>query len=231
MKVAICDDNEKVCEDLYAILESYRISKQINIEVDIFLSGKELISNISSGEYYDLIFLDIELNDVELGSAVGVHIRNIIKNHTSKIVYISAYTKYAMNLFESRPLDFIEKPVTKEKIEKIIDVYNTISNEDSDFIKINIDGSTHIIMCKDIMYFIKKLRKVYIVTIDSQYESYYNLDEASKYKGFLRIHKSYVINVNFIKIHTYRQITLTNGKEFSISQAYRNDVKEFIKKL
>ncbi|MBQ8940719.1 MAG: hypothetical protein IJ062_02705 [Firmicutes bacterium] len=45
------------------------------------------------------------------------------------------------------------------------------------------------------------------------------------------MHKSYVINVNFIKIHTYRQITLTNGKEFSISQAYRNDVKEFIKKL
>ncbi|MBR1442616.1 MAG: response regulator transcription factor [Firmicutes bacterium] len=231
MKVAICDDNKKFCEELFKMIEEYKKRNHISIETDIFLFGKDLIDNIESGEYYNLIFMDIELGNLEHGSDLGNYLRETIDNQTTCIAYISSYKKYAMELFKSRPLDFIEKPITKEKLERVFNAYFKISNSENAFIKVKIGFQTNIILCKDILYFERKYRKIYVVTRSEKYGCYMKFDEIKNLDGFIEIHKSFVVNVNYIKAYSYDTITLTDNTVLTISQSKRAYVKKYMEEI
>ncbi len=78
------------------------------------------------GTNYDLLFLDIELPQIN-GVAVGRYIRETIKNEIIQIAYISSKQKYAMELFEMHPINYLVKPLTYEKIAKVIDKFLLIN--------------------------------------------------------------------------------------------------------
>ncbi len=68
---------------------------------------------MAGGEYFGLIFLDIEMQYVN-GIEAGKIIREKMKDELTKIVYISGSDNYAMELFQVRPLDFLIKPISKD---------------------------------------------------------------------------------------------------------------------
>ena len=73
---------------------------------NFFLTGKELCRFIESEHSFDIIFLDIELGDIN-GVEVGKFIREKQKDQVVQIVYISAQTKYyCMELFDIRPMNY-----------------------------------------------------------------------------------------------------------------------------
>ena len=103
-RIAICDDEEIVCSQFEQVLEPYIWEKKIDL--DVFYSGEELIEVLAEGQHFDLIFLDIELCMMN-GVEVGKYIRNKLGNENVQIVYISAKRQYAMELFETRPMNFL----------------------------------------------------------------------------------------------------------------------------
>ncbi|MFV0343802.1 MAG: LytR/AlgR family response regulator transcription factor [Anaerocolumna sp.] len=119
LKVAICDDEMYVCSQLENIL--IELSKVLpkKIEVDVFFSGESLYQFLSDGAYFDMIFLDIELQMLN-GVETGKKIRDELHNEITQIVYISGKDSYAMELFEIRPLNFLIKPLQEEKIEEVV---------------------------------------------------------------------------------------------------------------
>ena len=48
-----------------------------------------------------------------------------------QIAYISAKTEYAMELFDYRPINFLQKPLDKEKVLKVIDKYMILREQDN----------------------------------------------------------------------------------------------------
>ncbi len=228
MVVAVCDDDIKFCKGIYELIIEYAKKEHKRIFVDVFQSGSDLLKNMKSGQYYDLVFLDIELKNDEYGNDIGNYIRNVENNQTTSIVYISSYTSYAVSLFSSRPLDFIEKPITQEKIDNVFNLYDKIKN--SDDIKFEIKNRTSVIyvLYRDILYFTRELRKLIVVTNNMRYECYANFNLLKETVGFIKINQSYIINVNYIKRYTYRSIELTNGDILSISQPYRNNIKKYL---
>ena len=231
MKIAICDDNELMCKEILNLVEKLKHKRQIAIEEDVFLSGKELIDNIKSGEYYNLIFLDVELGNSEYGSDVGNYLRDSLNNQTTCIVYITSHRKYAPELFKSRPIDFIEKPATEEKIEGAFNAYFKIVNEGNMFIKVKVGYTTNMVLCKDVLYFIRERRKIYVIAKDKKYECYTNFDEIKNMNGFIQIHKSHIINVSYIKAYDYNSVILTDGTVLKISQSHRNIVRDYLEGL
>lgn len=65
-----------------------------------------------------MIFLDIMM-PVKSGVEVGKIIRNDLKDNITQIVFISSENKYAMDLFEIRPMNFLIKPFDENDIEKL----------------------------------------------------------------------------------------------------------------
>ena len=114
-RIAVCDDDKIVSSHIEKVILNFGKCENIVVDVDVYHSGEGLINEIKKGEYYDLIFLDIEFK-MSSGIEVGKLIRDQMKNDATHIVYISAYSNYALDLFKIRPLDFLIKPFEDKEI-------------------------------------------------------------------------------------------------------------------
>ena len=106
-------------------------------------------------------FLDIELNKLN-GVELGVKIRSEFRNEDTQIVYISAKESYAMKLFQIRPLNFLVKPISVNKICFVVKKALELNNK-SEFFKFKVGSHLHKRKVKDILYFEGQGRQVKMV--------------------------------------------------------------------
>lgn len=228
LKIAICDDEISICNQLEDTLD--KISKTFlkELEWDVFYSGEELCTHLYKDNYYDLIFLDIELKKMN-GVAVGQVIRENLLNETTKIVYISGKETYALELFKVRPFDFVIKPFDYDKIEKVIKTVLRVTQREYTTFQYTVHYKTYSISTRDILYFESRNRKITMHKTKGTAEFYGKLEDIhkklQKFK-FIQIHKSYLVNYNHIIKLEYNQVTLSNKKILPISQSNRSRIRK-----
>ena len=59
--VAVCDDDKLICAEIEKILLNYGAKQVSAVHVDVYSDGSSFIDAVEKGEYYDLVFLDIEM--------------------------------------------------------------------------------------------------------------------------------------------------------------------------
>lgn len=227
IKIAICDDEIEIGFQLENILIQLNNDESHNFVIDVFYSGEELCDELNRTDY-DLIFLDIQMPGKD-GVEVGRYIREIRKDEITQIAYISSEQGYAMELFDSRPINFLIKPLDKEKVQKVIDAYVKVNCERGSLYRYRIGRTFHKIEVSRIKYFVRNSRKVKMYTIDGCEEYYDSLEkiyEQVKKYGFLFIHKSYMVNPRYIKNIRYDYIVMTDEMQFSISQSRRKEIRD-----
>jgi len=100
LKVGICDDEPTVCTKIKDIIFKYSKLNSKKIEVDVFNSGEELYEYLLDDYCLDIIFLDIELDELD-GIEVGKKIREEFKNELTRIVYISSKKELCYGTFRN----------------------------------------------------------------------------------------------------------------------------------
>jgi len=228
MHIAICDDDNLICSQVERIL--LELSKHLpkKLEVDIFFSGESLYNFLSDGTYFDMIFLDIELQMLN-GVEVGKKIRNELNNETTQIVYISGKDSYAMELFDLRPLNFLIKPLQEEKIEAVVRKAIELIGRGKQFFEFKSGRTKSKIPIKDILYFESEGKKVRLSIQDDVFEFYGKLAEIEQQlenKDFLPIHKSYLVNYYHVVEYQYDYVKMSNKIILPISQQQRKPVRD-----
>ncbi len=227
-RIAICDDEQVICSQIERIvLNYYGIKTSHSIEVDVYFSGEELYRYLKDGTYYDMIFLDIELRKLN-GIDVGRKIRNDLKNEAVLIVYVSGRDSYAMDLFEVRPMHYLVKPITPEKILTVLDKGIELSNKICHAFQYKQGHSAKKIELKNILYFESLDRKVRMITTEGVEIFYGSLSkiliQLERY-GFFSCHKSYLVNYHHVTKFEYDKLHMKNGMTLSISQPKRKSVR------
>lgn len=226
-RIAICDDEASICSHLEEILD--KLGKQFlnDFEIEIYYSGEDLCKYLYRGSYYDIIFLDIELQTMN-GVEIGQIIRDQMHNDTTQIIYISGKESYAMDLFKVRPLDFIIKPFDLERIKKTLSItFRIIQNNKIQF-HYKIGHTSHFISLKDILYFESVNRRIILHSTNDIHMFYDKLNkvyEKLKIFRFINIHKSYLVNYNHVIELEYHQVTMSNKVVLPISQANRKRIR------
>ena len=100
LRIAICDDDSKFTGEIEALVFQESQKLGIRVETEVFSDGKNLLKSIQDGENYQLIFIDIEMEQVD-GITAARHIREI--DRTVLLIYVSGYDKYLKELFEVEP--------------------------------------------------------------------------------------------------------------------------------
>ena len=232
IKIAICDDETKICSHIEKILTSILTHKFMTFDIDVFYSGETLCEEMERTKY-DLVFLDIELPNMN-GVEIGQYIREVKKDNITQIVYISSKQEYAMELFKVRPIDFLVKPLDERQIENVIDVYINLNGGAEDVFHYKKSYYSQKVEIFKIMYFVRNNRKVTMFTTDGEetfYESLESVYERVKKYGFLFIHKSYIVNYRFIQTMRYDYVIMANHEQFSISQSRRNAIRDMYSRL
>ena len=115
IRIAVVDDENIVCTQLERLINEAADIISITVEIDIYSSSEAFVKILKANEKYDLIFLDIEL-DKYSGIDISHCIRNELSDDSTQIVFVSGKNGYDRQLFEFRPIDFLEKPIDVNKM-------------------------------------------------------------------------------------------------------------------
>lgn len=225
--IAICDDEKEICTQLENILQKMNFVFPEELEIEIFYSGEELCRFLEREHYFDLIFLDIEL-DVMNGVKTGQYIRNTLCDDMVQIIYISAKDSYAMELFDVRPLHFLIKPLKAEKVEELVAKAAHLSNKLNQIFKYKNGYHTCKKPVADIIYFESRNRKIIMETVNGTEIFYGKLKDVFaevESCGFIYVHKSYLINYAHISEFRYDSLRMSNGIVLPISQSRRKEIR------
>ena len=236
--IAICDDETKICGELEQSLIDIFDIQNIKYEIDVFFTGEELKQKMESGFHFDLIFLDIEFaNDEVSGIDIGHFIRNIHHNYITSIVFISWEKKYALQLFDVQPLNFLVKPIKYEKLEKVVKSFMKLAGLWTGVFTYKIGPDTFKVQTKNIAYLENRKRKVILHLSDGRKEDFYGslkdiYEEQLKDLDFLFIHASYVVNYDYITALMFNQVSLIDiDTPLPISKHRTIEVREHYYKI
>ena len=128
MNIIICDDDIIFCQEFKKQIQQICENLTIKENIECFNDGISLKKYLE--EYaIDILFLDIELDNL-LGYEIGNYVRNILNLQKLEIVYVSHKPQYALSLFDTRPLNFLVKPVKNNSLEKVFqDFYKIHKNQ------------------------------------------------------------------------------------------------------
>lgn len=217
MKALIVDDEVLARKRILNLLTSV---EQINV-IEECSDGKTAIAKINELKP-DLVFLDINMKDMN-----GFEVLSKIQISPKPIViFISAHENYAVDAFDYEAFDFILKPYRDDRFYRAIDKLLKLSPKEIDqdfdkkmqeFFKLNIEKNkiqkplripvklgnrTIFLESENIIYICASGSYAEIYTEENKYllrESLINLIELLGKHNFFRIHRSAIVNINFIK--------------------------------
>lgn len=230
LRIAICDDDIVLCSEMESNLLDLGTKYMKKLDILIFYSGESMLKYIRDGEQFDIIFLDIELGKI-LGVRIGEVIRDELKDDSVQIIYISANDSYAMKLFETRPMNFLIKPIEQTKLERVFLKAVTLVNNGDEYFTYHMNQKAYRQQIKEICYFEsleKKIRMVAKGHIEEFYSRLKDVESEVSGFGFINIHKSYLINPRQIVKYEYEQLTMSNGSILPISQAKRSMTRKYL---
>ena len=229
-RVAICDDESYICSQIEEIIINYQKESLEEIDIEVFYSGEELCRFIQQEHNFDIIFLDIELKQMN-GVEIGRIIREDMSDEVTQLLYISSKQDYAMTLFDNRPLNFLIKPLDQDKVVKYLSQAIQISQKSNLFYEFNVGKIHYKVPYKDIMYFESDDKKIRVITNTVTYECYGKLTDMKEVvpsSEFFFIHKSYLVNYLYISEAQYEFVKVTSGIILPISQTYRKEVRDML---
>ena len=114
INIAICDDDIVTTSKIENMLQNIAKRNFIQTDTEVFWNGESLAESVKAVNYFDIIFLDIEMG-AEDGITVARKIRQIDKNVL--IIYVTSHENYMKESFEVRPFQFLVKPVSERQME------------------------------------------------------------------------------------------------------------------
>lgn len=234
IKIAICDDDVKLSGKLETLLNGECLARGIRPEIDVFYDGSPLARSIIKGDRYSIIFLDIEMKELD-GITTARMIRTIDKD--SLIIYVSNYDSYLKELFEVEPFRFLSKPIDEKKFKKYFSQALTRIDKAEGYFQYTYNRKVKKVAIRSIVYFESKNRVVTIHFNDGSSDFFYGklndiqkeLEKSSHY--FFRIHQSYLVNYKYVCRMNYSSMTINYDQTEFCLKISENRQKEVRKQI
>ena len=222
MRIAVCDDNPKELERIkgcFCRIQGYDL---VCSYFDTTSTVMEILKTENSP--YDLYILEIEMPGMN-GLKLAKSIRE--KDSRSVFVFLTSYTRYMKDVFDVVTFDFIEKPISDEKLLQILERAATYLNITSQHFSFGYRASRYSLKYDRILYIEKKGRQALIHTFEDVYKTTMTLEEIWKQlnpKSFVHIHSSYIINLYNLDRKDNEIAIMRNGEKLHITKGYRREL-------
>lgn len=207
MNIAVVDDERPARKELIHQILSVLPNSSIE-EAESGQAALELLSRHS----FDVLFLDVSLNDME-GTTLAAAARRMLPK--AQIIFATAYSQYAVRAFELDVNNYILKPFDQERVRMVLEKcqreLETYKVHDSGIrapaavfpnrLAVNVNRTIVLLDIHEIVYLETSGRGCLIHTTSGDYAENQLLGEYEKKLtsfGFCRIHKSFLVNLNFI---------------------------------
>jgi DNA-binding LytR/AlgR family response regulator len=219
MNVALCDDELPELECLRLLVEGYGQGRQLGFNVSCFHSGDELLASMVQGRRFAIIFLDVIMRPSS-GIQTARKIRGLDTN--CSIIFATNSRAHAIDGYGVRALHYLLKPVGEEALAEVLDqAMQAQSPLLPKGILIKTRQGSHSIPLDNIV-FAESDARVIIIHKRSQetirfYERLDNFELQCQDARFLRCHKSFLVNLDFVRSIVQNSITMETGQLIPVS--------------
>lgn len=245
---AIIIDDEESCQNVLSELISFS-NKQISLlgTAKTIAEGIKLIDDLKP----ELVFLDVELKD-----KLSFEILEKVRFKDFYTIVTTAHEKYAMRAIKASCLEFLLKPVDGNELNLAIDKFEKQQQVSYNQKKIEVlleniglpqynihklaipcnDGYTFI-NANDIIYCEADLKYTKIFTRNNENilssKNLGEFEELLNHSPFFRCHKSYILNVNFVKkyLRSDTQVIMSNGALIDIASRKKDEFLKLFEKI
>ncbi len=225
MRIALCDDEAEQIKFLRKLIASWSSDKLFDVAFTEYESAEEFIFKYPN-EPCDLLLLDIEMKSIS-GMELAHKLRD--SGDMLPIVFITGYSDYICEGYDVDALHYLLKPIDENKLFSVLDKY-VIRHNQSDEILITSDDKTMHISVQSIAYIEAFGRNTAVHLFDGAViKSKMNIGSFEKMGLFVCCHRSYLVNLRYVKSIDKTEIFLDSGEKIPISRRHFGDVsKRFI---
>jgi len=225
----VVDDSAIQRLSLVKLIES---NTQLNLiaEYNNAVEAKNGIAN----KKVDLIFLDIEMPIIN-----GFEFLDVLPNKP-QIIFVTGKSEYAMKAFDYEATDYLKKPIDKERFNvsvtkavNKVDVSRSKTNESGEYIFIKSNLKKRKVFLDEIKWVEALGDYIKVVTTEN---SYVVLSTMKAFEGelpedqFLRVHKSYIVNLKKIERFDSKNIEIANSN-IPLSRNKKSILAEALKNI
>ncbi len=223
---AILVDDEPTAREILAT----HLSKIDTIQVVASCKNATEAFSVLSKQPIDLVFLDINMPEI-----TGLMFANAIQGK-SQVIFTTAYREYAVDGFDLQAIDYLLKPISLERLMKAVQKFLELQSKDKiqqtpheftffrcdrKMVKINFNDLLYTESCGDYIK-LHTNQKTHITR-----ETITTIIEKLPEQHFIRIHRSFIINISKIDSFTNEHITIGRSST-PISRSYRSTVAHLL---
>lgn len=219
INVLLCDDDKYFLQKMSDIIDSQPVPPGTSIYItksshSVEITDRQLLQ-------YQIMFLDIDM-DERSGMDIAHRVREL--HLDTVIIFVTNYPEFSLEGYEVRAFRYLLKQELEQKLHIYFrDALAELPREDK-VLHFSANAESFRVAYKDILYLESNQRVIYLYTLsptqtpDHFYGKMEDLAVELEKEGFLRIQKSYLVNMAYIKKFNYDRVILSNGKELSVSQ-------------
>ena len=237
----IIEDAKLARESLCRLIEANFSSDLCIVGIGETLSeGIELINSKKP----DLVFLDIELPDEN-----GLHLFEYFEQMTFEVIFTTSNENYAVNAIKYSAIDYLLKPIgimdmraaliryqkqdqrepSSQKVKEMLETMK-MGKPFGEKIALPTDDGFQVIRVDEILYCLSMDNQTNVYTIHNENfqvnHSLKALEELLPVDSFFRIHKTILLNLNYVKSFSKKDggiVTLENGQRFDVDSQKQDE--------
>lgn len=230
LQIAVCDDNIDELSNMVQLIDLYRTSRHLNCEHAVFPNGFELISALEKGKRFDIYCLDIMMPGFT-GIDAAKEIRTFDK--TAPILFFTSSPEFALESYSVKAINYVLKPISKEKLfftfDELLEQIKAKEEEDAVIVKSN-EGIQKILISNLVFAEVIGRNVLYhlcsgkVVECTEPFSAV--CDSLLKYGCFIKPHRSYLVNMQYVDTIENHQITLQTLSAVPVAQGKAKEMKQ-----
>ena len=227
LKIAVCDDSRELLEKVEKDLLEYENVRSTPVTVHTYTNAVDLLDGLKKTDY-DILILDIIMPGFT-GMQAAHEIRKF--NEEIKIIFLTSSKEFAIESYSVGAYYYLLKPVLKEKLFSVLDkVVSEITSKQESCVIYTHMGIVNIPFAKIECLEVYNKHLVFHLSDGSTKETRGALTDYENVflerKEFLKIHRSYILNMDYIHSIEAGEIATYSGKRFPVSRLLAKDIKE-----
>lgn len=225
-RVALVDDEAIQLELLQKMLRAYGKEHNIIFQFLTFDSSEAFLFHFEEDKAIDLLILDIEMGKMN-GMELAKRLR--AQNHEVKLLFVTGYTDYIAQGYEVSAIDYVLKPVKREKLFQVLDRFRKISPDTDKYLLVETAEGGVRFNQQNILFFEANKHQTIIATTERKIdvtESFNTFEENVSSDEFIKTHRSYLVNLTHIKKITRQDVILDNEEKIPVSRRKYREVNQ-----
>ncbi|MBR3796368.1 MAG: response regulator transcription factor [Clostridia bacterium] len=227
MHIAICDDNPQELKRIAAIVEKYAKASSWPIQYQFFSNAEEMLQSAESMRFSHY-FLDVMMPGIN-GISAAQEIRTFDKE--AKIVFMTSFKEYAYQSYSVKAYDYLLKPVHEEQLFDILEQFYLQEASTEACLCVQTVRGFFRIPYTQLSFLEVYQKKLYFHLVDKQTRiisgalAEYEAELLSRAE-FVKIHRSYIVNLNQVSALSPDGCLLFSGENLPISRLLYHQVQE-----